>query len=410
MQTCIGLSGDAVAYLLDGIKVIDLASFLAGPGAATLMADYGAEVIKIEPPGGDGYRRLHGNWEVDYNWQLTSRNKRGMSLDIRSQAGLAVLMKLLEEADVLVTNFRNDQLESYGISWSELHEKFPHLILAQLTGYGNVGPDRHRRGYDSTAFFARGGLMEITRQPNEAPPFPPGGIGDHATAMTLFAGIMMALYKRERAGVGSFVETSLIATGCWTNGMQLQGAIAGFDVGRALDKAGARSPFAMVYTTRDDRHICLVLTNPKKEFPEVAAALGLAEWADDDRFTEIRSIMRNRDEVRDKFREAIGARPLQELCLAFDEMQLTYGVVETLSDVISDAHLIENEVVVRTESENPLFGWTINNPIRISGEARKAANDPPEYGQDTRTILEEHGFSSADVEKLLTDQIVFAAE
>ncbi len=399
-----------MAYLLEGIKVIDLASFLAGPGAATLMADYGAEVIKIEPPGGDGYRRLHGNWEVDYNWQLTSRNKRGMSLDVRTESGLVVLMKLLEEADVLVTNFRNDQLESYGIGWEKLHDKFPKLILAQLTGYGNAGPDRFRRGYDSTAFFARAGLMEITRQPNEAPPFPPGGIGDHATAMTLFAGIMMALYKRDRAGEGSFVETSLIATGCWTNGMQLQGAIAGFDVGRALDKAGARSPFAMVYTTRDSRHICLVLTNPQKEFREVASSLGLAEWADDERFSETRSIMRNRDEVRDRFRTAIAARNLEELCLSFDEMQLTYGVVETLTDVISDAHLIENEVVVPTDSENPLFDWTINNPIRILGEARKAANDPPEYGQDTLTILEEHGFTRDDIEKLITDRIVFAAE
>ena len=192
--------------------------------------------------------------------------------------------------------------------------------------------------------------------------------------------------------------------------MQLQGAIAGFDIGQALDKAGARSPFAMVYTTRDDRHICLVLTNPKKEFKEVAGSLGLAEWADDERFSDTRSIMQNRDEVRDRFREAIRSRKLQDVCQAFDEMQLTYGVVESLSEVVRDAHLIENEIVVRTGSENPLFGWTINNPIRISGEARRVANDPPEYGQDTRTILEEHGFTSADIEQLLTDQIVFAAQ
>ena len=399
-----------MTYLLDGIKVIDLASFLAGPGAATLMADYGAQVIKVEPPGGDGYRRLHGNWEVDYNWQLTSRNKRGTSLDLRSEAGCDVLMRLLKDADVMVTNFRNDQLESYGISWSKLHELFPQLILAQLTGYGNVGPDRERRGYDSTAFFARTGIMEITRQPNEAPPFPPGGIGDHATAMTLFAGIMMALYKRSRKGEGSFVETSLIAAGCWTNGMQLQGAIAGFDIGQALDKAGARSPFAMVYTTRDDRHICLVLTNPKKEFKEVAATLGFLEWAEDERFIDIRSIMRNRNEIREKFRNAIRSRNLIEVCQAFDEKQLTYGVVESLSEVVSDAHLIENEVIVQTGSENPLFAWTINNPIKISGEPIRIANDPPEYGQDTRALLEEHGFSAADVEQLVTDQIVFASK
>ena len=165
-----------MAYLLDGIKVIDLASFLAGPGAATLMADYGAQVIKIEPPGGDGYRRLHGNWEIDYNWQLTSRNKRGTSLDLRSEAGCDVLMRLLKDADVMVTNFRNDQLESYGISWSKLHQLFPQLILAQLTGYGNVGPDRERRGYDSTAFFARTGIMEIPANQMKHRPFLQGGL------------------------------------------------------------------------------------------------------------------------------------------------------------------------------------------------------------------------------------------
>ena len=399
-----------MSYLLDGIKVIDLASFLAGPGAATLMADYGAEVIKVEPPGGDGYRRLAGNWKVDYNWQLTSRNKRGMSLNVKSVDGHDVLMRLLEEADVLITNFRNDQLKEYGIDWETLHGRFPRLVLGQLTGYGNDGPDRLRRGYDSTAFFARSGIMEITRKANESPAFPPGGIGDHATAMTLFAGIMMALYKRDREGEGSCVETSLIATGCWTNGMQLQGAIAGFDVGQALDRAGARSPFAMVYTTRDNRHVCMVLTNPGKEFTEISNALGVGEWAADERFANMRQIMKNRDEVRDRFAQAIGAMTLKDLCLALDEKQLTYGVVESLTDVVTDAHLIENRVIVKTESEDPMFEWTIANPIKISGEDTRTIPDPPEYGVDTRSVLAEHGFTEEEVAKLLEDKIVFAGE
>lgn len=158
-----------MTYLLEGLKVIDLASFLAAPGAATLMADYGAEVIKIEPPGGDGYRRLHGNWKTDYNWQLTSRNKLGMSLDITTDEGREVLMKLLGDTDVLVVNFRNDQLEKYGLSYESLHALFPRLIVAQLTGYGNLGPDRKRRGYDSTAWFARTGIMQLMK-PKDAPP------------------------------------------------------------------------------------------------------------------------------------------------------------------------------------------------------------------------------------------------
>jgi crotonobetainyl-CoA:carnitine CoA-transferase CaiB-like acyl-CoA transferase len=338
-----------VTYLLEGLKVIDLASFLAAPGAATLMADYGAEVIKIEPPGGDGYRRLHGNWKTDYNWQLTSRNKLGMSLD------------------------------------------------------------RKRRGYDSTAWFARTGIMQLMK-PKDAPPvFPAGGVGDHSTAMSLFAGVMMALFKREKEGEGSFVETSLIASGCWANGMSLQGAISGFDLGGFLDKSN-RSPFAMVYETRDRRFVILVFTNPPKEWPEFANALGHPEWLEDERFQDMRTLMRHRDDLKEIIAEAIGAMNLKDVSLALDKFELTFGVIDGLTDVVQDAHLIENGVVIKTESDDPEFEWTIANPIKISGEACKPAIDPPLYGEHSRKILLDHGFTEKEIESLIRDKVVFAGE
>ena len=396
-------------YLLDGIKVIDLASFLAGPGTATLMADYGAEVIKIEPPGGDGYRRLHGRWETDYNWQLTSRNKLGISVDIRKASGLSVLMRLLEDADVLVTNFRRDQLERYGIAWETLHERFPRLILAQLTGYGNLGPDRKRRGYDATAWFARTGILQLMKHRGAAPVFPPGGVGDHATAMSLFAGVMMALFKREKTGKGSFVETSLIASGCWANGMGLQGAISGFDIAEQLEK-NSRSPLASVYETRDGHHVILVLTNLNKEWPQLAEALGHPEWLEDERFADVRTLMKNRDAARDLLTETFGSLSLQQTSERLDEYQLTFGVVETLTDVTRDAHLIENGVLVPTASDDPAFAWTIANPIRLSGESCRPASDPPAYGEDTREVLAAHGFAADEIATLLAEEAVFAAD
>ncbi len=394
-----------MTYLLEGLKVIDLASFLAAPGAATLMADYGADVIKIEPPMGDGYRRLHGRYRTDYNWQLTSRHKQAMAMDIQSDAGHEVLMRLLEDADVLVTNFRNDQLEKYKLDYERLHARFPRLILAQLTGYGNVGPDRKRRGYDSSAWFARTGIMQLMKPRDAAPTFPAGGVGDHSTAMSLFAGIMMALYKREREGEGSFVETSLIGNGVWANGMGVQGAIAGFDLGELLQHSD-RSPFARVYQTRDERYVILVLTHPGKEWRELAAALGHPEWLDDPRFADMRLLMKNRDAVVELLSAALGSMTLSEACQAMDEYHLTYGVVEGLTEVAEDAHLIENEVIVKTTSEDPDFEWTVASPIKLSDQSSRPISDPPAFGEHTRLILARHGYSREEIDELLAQEVV----
>lgn len=397
--------------VLEGIKVVDLASFLAGPGAATLMADYGAEVIKIEPKEGDGYRRLHGQYRTDYNWQLTSRHKKGLGLDISHPEGRKVLDLLLAEADVLLTNFREDQREKYGLVYEQLKLTFPRLIYAQLTGYGTTGPERHRRGYDATAWWARTGIMQLMKHYDQPPVFPAGGVGDHGSAMALFGGIMMALYRRQSTGEGGLVETSLIANGCWANGMALQGAIAGFDLAEIMEaKRVERSPLAQIYQTREGKHIILVLTHPAKEFSDLAKALGHPEWLADERFEDVRSMMKHRTQLRALIQDEIGARALASLCPALDEYELTYGVVEGLTDVVTDAHLIESGVVTRTESADPDFQWTIANPIRVSGERPRPIKDPPQLGEHTKEVLGAHGVSAAEVERLLAAGVVFSAD
>jgi formyl-CoA transferase len=392
--------------MLEGLKVIDAASFLAAPGAATIMADYGADVIKVESPRGDGYRLLHGRHHHDYNWHLTSRNKRDIALDISLEAGRAVLHKLIDEADVLLINFRGEQIKKYGLEYDELKKRNPKLIYAQLTGFGNVGPDRHRRGFDVTAWWARTGIMDLIKPHREAPTFPVGGVGDHASAMTLFGAIMMGLYAREKTGEGRYVSTSLVANGCWSNGMHLQGAIAGYDLGSVLDEKGYRSPFSMIYKTRDDRYIVLVLTNPAKEWPEVARGLGHPEWVDDERFADIHGIMKHRDEVKEMFSAVFGSKNLAEISLSLDKENLTYGVVEKISEVINDAHLIENEIIIKTDSDNPDYQWTVANPIQIRGEKQKSPGDAPAIGEHTREILLESGYSEESINQLLADKVI----
>jgi len=399
-----------VSYMLEGLKVIDAASFLAAPGAATIMADYGADVIKVESPRGDGYRLLHGRYHHDYNWHLTSRNKRDIALDITKEEGRAVLHRLIDDADVLLINFRQDQITKYELDYDELKKRNPKLVYAQLTGFGTVGPDKGRRGYDVTGWWARTGIMDLIKPHGGPPTFPAGGVGDHASAMTMFAAIMMALYQREKTGEGKYVETSLIANGCWANGMHLQGVIAGYDLGSILDEKGYRSPFSMIYKTRDERYIVLVLTNPAKEWPEIARGLGHPEWIEDERFPDIRAVMKRRDEVKELFTEAIGSKNLADVCLALDKEHLTYGLIEKISEVVEDAHLIENKVIIKTNSDNPDYQWTVANPILIRGEKQKPPKDAPVIGEHSREILAESGHSEDEIEKLLESGVVLAAK
>ncbi len=388
-----------MSYLLEGLKVIDAASFLAGPGAATIMADFGADVIKVEAPSGDGYRRLHGQYHHDYNWHLTSRNKRDIALDITLEEGRAVLKRLIQDADVLIVNFREDQIRRFGLEYDSLHQLNPRLIYAQLTGFGSVGPDRERRGYDTTAWWARSGIMDMTKPFGGAPTFPVGGVGDHASAMTLYAAIMTALYDREKTGEGRMVSTSLVANGCWSAGMHLQGAIAGYDIASLLDEKGYRSPFATVYKTRDDKYVVMVTANPDKEWGQIARCLDRETWLQD--YPDTSSVMKNKDAVRDLLAARIGALTSIEFCTALDSESLTFSLVEKLADVVKDAHLIENQVVVPTDSSNEDYQWTIANPIQIKGADKKPPADPPSIGEHTRAILLAAGYSRDEIDGLI---------
>jgi len=297
-------------------------------------------------------------------------------------------------------------VQRFALDYDDLRARNPRLVYAQMTGFGTAGPDRMRRGYDTTGWWARSGIMDMMKPFQGAPVFPVGGVGDHATAMTLFASIMMALYERERTGEGRHVSTSLVANGCWSAGMHLQGAIAGYDVAAILDEKGYRSPLSTVYQARDGRFFVMVLPNPDREWRQLASCLGHPEWLD--AYPDVAAVMTNKDTVRALLRDVFAAMDTAQVCEALDREELTYSMVEKLADVIRDAHLIENQVIVRTESDNEDFQWTIANPITVRGLAKKAPHDPPAIGQHTREVLRESGYSDAEIETFLGDGIVRA--
>lgn len=395
-----------MTYLLEDITVIDAATYLAGPASATILADFGADVIKIEPPGGDGYRTLVGPYPVPYHWQLTSRNKRSLCLDLGQPGGRDVMHRLVAKADVLTTNFLEPALKRYGMTFEELKAINPRLIFAHITGYGTEGPEVERRAFDVTAWWGRSGHMEFIRAQGGPPQNPSPGMGDHSTGVALFGAIMTGLYQRERTGEGSYVATSLLANGLWSNGMALQGVIAGNDLGRHKQEKGWHNPFTGMYRTADDRYVVLAALNPGKEWPKLCAALSHEEWQADPRFLDLRSAMRNRMALIDLLNQAIGRYSLEEICRRFDAADVTYGKATPMGEVIDDPQVRANGYVVPTGDAGEDYRYTINSPIFVGGQNKKAPKRAPDVGADSGAVLRQFGFTDAEIGVLAADKAV----
>src|SRR5437764_1853803 len=218
---------NTIDNIFSGLKVVDFASFIAGPSAAVILSDFGADVIKVEPPNGDLWRHGHQippqpQAKDAYPWHLANRNKRGMSLDLKSPSAQQVVERLVKWADVLIVNTPHPARKRLKLEYDDLVDWNPRLIYADVTGYGEKGPDASLPGFDITAYWARSGLLSLTRDAGAPPTLPPSGSGDHATAVTLFSAIVTALYRRERTGKGSYVTTSLLAAGVWACAVFIQ--------------------------------------------------------------------------------------------------------------------------------------------------------------------------------------------
>jgi len=391
--------------LFSDLLVIDCASFIAGPAAATVMSDFGARVIKIEPPGiGDSYRnlfRLRGSPEdIDYFWALDSRNKESLALDLKLPAARAVLEALIVKADVFITNFPFPVRERLGLRAEDVLPHNERLIYASLTPYGEEGPERDRTGFDTTAWWARSGLMDMVRATGDTEPaLSMPGMGDHPTAMAMYGAIMTALYRRQITGKGGVVSTSLLANGLWSNSCQVQAALCGYELtGRA--PRGERAAMVETYRTLDERQFILTTTNPARDWPLLARAVGHPEWLEDPLFATPMDRLANTailvawlddifaDDTWDNWRARLEAGGV------------TFGIVGQIYDHIADPQVEANALLPEFTDGSGLR--TVDSPFQIIGETKHAPRMAPEIGQHTRQILEECGVSAADIAALTT--------
>ncbi len=392
--------------IFDGLKVLDCASFIAAPAAATVLSDFGADVIKIEPPGlGDPYRNLPNlpGYPIsphNYAWMLESRNKKSLALDLARQDGRDVLRRLVAEADVFITNFPPAVRARLGITYEELAPLNERLIYASFTGYGEKGEEANKPGFDSNAWWARSGLMDLVRADTDTTPARSvAGMGDHPCAMALYGAIVTGLYKRERTGKGSHVSSNLMANGVWAGSVLAQAKLCGAKFQERRPRERALNAVTNHYKCRDGRWIILSLLNEDKQWPALTRCLGREDLKDDPRFATKLDRHARSLELIGIFDELFAARDLSEWRARLDGNGLVFGVVGILDDIPNDRQMIENEVLVPFEGTDML---TINSPIWVDGASKTRPRHPPGLGEHSDEILRGAGYDEASIRQLRT--------
>jgi crotonobetainyl-CoA:carnitine CoA-transferase CaiB-like acyl-CoA transferase len=387
--------------IFSGLKVVDLASFIAGPSAAVILSDFGAEVIKVEPPGGELWR--HGQeippqpFSKDpYPWHLANRNKRGMALDLKSPAAHQILEKLVNWADVLIVNTPHPARKRLKLEYEDVVQWNPRLIYADVTGFGEKGPDADLPGFDITSYWARSGLLSMTRDAGAPPTWPVAGSGDNATAVGLYSAIVTALYRRERTGKGSYVTTSLLAEGIWAASVSIQAALSGAKFYGPHDRKNPANAALNVYRAADGTWFVLLVTPDK--VAAVAKAIGRPDLLTDPRFSDPAKLMANMPQLTAILDEVFGAQPMAHWSEVLNGVHATFGPVRGPEEVINDPQLRANDIVVPLEGAGGKLTSTISSPIQVHGVTKVSAKRAPDIGEHNDEVLKELGFDATEID------------
>src|SRR5882757_3944258 len=389
--------------IFSGLKVVDLASFIAGPSAAVILSDFGADVIKVEPPSGELWRHAHNMppqpvAEDPYPWHLANRNKRGIALDLKSPSAHAVLEKLVKWADVFIVNTPHPARARLKLLYDNVRQWNTRLIYADVTGFGDKRTNASLPGFDITSYWARRALLSMTRDAGAPPTWPVAGSGDNATAVGLYSAIVTALYRRERTGKGSHVTTSLLAEGIWAASVSIQGALSGAKFHGLHDRKNPANAALNVYRAADGTWFLLIVTPDK--LAEVAKAIGRPDLLTDPRFSDPAKLMANMAQLTAILDEVFCAEPMAHWYEVFNGVHVTFGAVRGPQEVINDPQLQANDIIVPLNGAGGKLTSTISSPLQVHGVAKVPARRAPKIGEHNEEVLRQLGFSAAEVDGL----------
>jgi crotonobetainyl-CoA:carnitine CoA-transferase CaiB-like acyl-CoA transferase len=378
-----------------GLRVVELGVWVAAPSAAALLADWGADVIKVEAPAGDPMRQVFGSLGIESDlpnpaFALDNRGKRSVALDLRDEKDRAHLEDLLASADVFISNLRPDSLEGHDLAPAATVDRHPRLVYCSISGYGLGGDERDRPTYDIGAFWARSGLSMQMADGEGNPLNARGGIGDHITGLAALAGLLAGVIEQRETGRGRVVEVSLLRTGTYVLGWDLGLQMTLGKVARAEPRDRNQAPLMNPYRAGDGRWFFFTGLEAARHVPAVCRALGHPELLDDPRFADAAAIRRHRTEVIAILDEIVAEHPLETWAARFDEEGVWWAPAQTPAEVIADPQLLANGGIAEIEGTGTAEDQrSVNGPISFSDVAGRRYAPVPRLGQHTDEVLHE---------------------
>lgn len=399
--------------LLEGIRVVELGTHMAIPLAARLMADWGADVIKVEPPKGEAWRTIGNSYGIPYSndcnpvFQTPNANKKNIAINLKEEAGREVLMKLLEDADVFLTNTRQRGLQKLGLSYEDIKERFPQLIYAHFSGYGDLGPEKDRPGFDIAAYWAKAGmpLEWSTRESGPSRPLP--GFGDSTVATVILSGILAALLGRTQSGQGEYLKTSLYSCALWFNNcglLQAQYQPTGYPRSRYEQP----TPYHVIYQTRDGDYFFFSIPTWQANCDRLLRMMHLEQYVGDARLTTLAACRENMEFVADLFDAAFSKMSTQEIAEGFQAMDCVFEVVANPKDIPSDPQAWANHYLERIQLEDGSSAVLPTPPLQFTNTQSVPFHLASQIGGDSREILASLGYADTEIARLIAGGVVIS--